>query len=76
MGALCALNGLNDWNTRLIDYFALVLGHGLLAIALLRLAMSEELDETDPVIEPEEAAEEQAVERDHRSRRGKRRARR
>lgn len=33
----------------MIDYFALALGHGLLAIALLRLVMREGLDE-DPLI--------------------------
>ncbi|MFM7348886.1 MAG: hypothetical protein ACKO01_05290, partial [Erythrobacter sp.] len=34
----------------MIDYFALALGHGLLAIALLRLVMRRGLDE-DPLIE-------------------------
>lgn len=34
----------------MIDYFALALGHGLLAIALLRLVLREELD-VDPLIE-------------------------
>lgn len=34
----------------MIDYFALALGHGLLAIALLRLMMRAGLDE-DPLIE-------------------------
>ncbi len=33
----------------MIDYFALALGHGLLAIALLRLMLREGLDE-DPLI--------------------------
>lgn len=33
----------------MIDYFALALGHGLLAIALLRLVMRRSLDE-DPLI--------------------------
>ncbi len=33
----------------MIDYFALALGHGLLAIALLRLLMREGLDD-DPLI--------------------------
>ncbi len=33
----------------MIDYLALALGHGLLAIALLRLVMREGLDE-DPLI--------------------------
>ncbi|MFU7526930.1 hypothetical protein [Qipengyuania sp. ASV99] len=33
----------------MIDYFALALGHGLLAIALLRLVMSGHLD-VDPLI--------------------------
>lgn len=33
----------------MIDYFALALGHGLLAIALLRLVMKPGLDE-DPLI--------------------------
>ncbi len=33
----------------MIDYFALALGHGLLAIALLRLVMRAGLDE-DPLI--------------------------
>ena len=33
----------------MIDYFALALGHGLLAIALLRLMMREGLD-SDPLI--------------------------
>lgn len=33
----------------MIDYFALALGHGLLAIALLRLVMREGLDD-DPLI--------------------------
>ncbi|AOL93526.1 hypothetical protein [Porphyrobacter sp. LM 6] len=34
----------------MIDYFALALGHGLLAIALLRLVMRDALD-TDPLLE-------------------------
>ncbi len=34
----------------MIDYFALALGHGLLAIVFLRLAQRDELD-IDPVIE-------------------------
>ncbi|WDA40915.1 hypothetical protein [Erythrobacter sp. BLCC-B19] len=34
----------------MIDYFALALGHGLLAIALLRLMLREGLDR-DPLIE-------------------------
>lgn len=34
----------------MIDYFSLALGHGLLAIALLRLVMREELD-VDPHIQ-------------------------
>ena len=34
----------------MIDYFALALGHGLLAIALLRLVMRAGLD-VDPLIE-------------------------
>lgn len=34
----------------MIDYFALALGHGLLAIVFLRLTQRDELD-TDPVIE-------------------------
>ena len=34
----------------MIDYFALALGHGLLAIALLRLVLREGLD-ADPLIE-------------------------
>ena len=38
----------------MIDYFALALGHGLLAIALLRLVMRAGLD-TDPLIEEIEA---------------------
>jgi hypothetical protein len=33
----------------MIDYFALALGHGLLAIALLRLVLREGLD-SDPLI--------------------------
>jgi len=33
----------------MIDYFSLALGHGLLAIALLRLVMRENLD-VDPLI--------------------------
>ncbi len=33
----------------MIDYFALALGHGLLAIALLRLVMRDGLD-ADPLI--------------------------
>ncbi len=33
----------------MIDYFALALGHGLLALALLRLVLREDLD-ADPVI--------------------------
>lgn len=33
----------------MIDYFALALGHGLLAIALLRLVMRDGLD-SDPLI--------------------------
>ena len=33
----------------MIDYFALALGHGLLAIALLRLVVREGLDD-DPLI--------------------------
>ena len=33
----------------MIDYFALALGHGLLALALLRLVMREDLD-VDPVL--------------------------
>lgn len=33
----------------MIDHFALALGHGLMAVALLRLAMHTGLD-TDPVI--------------------------
>jgi len=33
----------------MIDYFALALGHGLLAIALLRLVVKQGLDE-DPLI--------------------------
>lgn len=34
----------------MIDYFALALGHGLLAVALLRLMLREGLD-ADPLIE-------------------------
>lgn len=34
----------------MIDYFALALGHGLLAIALLRLVLRDGLD-ADPLIE-------------------------
>lgn len=34
----------------MIDYFALALGHGLLAIALLRLVMRDGLD-SDPLID-------------------------
>jgi hypothetical protein len=34
----------------MIDYFALALGHGLIAVALLRLVLREGLD-TDPLIE-------------------------
>lgn len=34
----------------MIDYFSLALGHGLLAIALLRLVMRDELD-VDPHIQ-------------------------
>jgi len=34
----------------MIDYFALALGHGLLAIALLRLVMRDAID-TDPLLE-------------------------
>jgi hypothetical protein len=33
----------------MIDYFALALGHGLLALALLRLALREDVD-SDPLI--------------------------
>ncbi|MEE4201513.1 hypothetical protein [Erythrobacter sp.] len=33
----------------MIDYFALALGHGLLALALLRLAMWRQLDD-DPAL--------------------------
>ena len=33
----------------MIDYFALALGHGLLAIALLRLVLRDDLD-SDPLI--------------------------
>lgn len=34
----------------MIDYFALALGHGLMAIALLRLVLREDCD-SDPLIE-------------------------
>ncbi|WP_324073550.1 MAG: hypothetical protein RSE14_10805 [Erythrobacter sp.] len=34
----------------MIDYFALALGHGLMAIALLRLVLREDCD-ADPLIE-------------------------
>lgn len=34
----------------MIDYLSLAIGHGLLAIALLRIVMREDLD-TDPAIE-------------------------
>lgn len=34
----------------MIDYFALAIGHGLLAIALLRLVMRDGLD-SDPLID-------------------------
>lgn len=34
----------------MIDYFALALGHGLIAVALLRLVLREGLD-ADPLIE-------------------------
>ena len=34
----------------MIDYFALALGHGLLALVMLRLLQRDELD-VDPVIE-------------------------
>jgi hypothetical protein len=47
----------------MIDYFALALGHGLLAIALLRLVMREGLDD-DPLIraiEDETAANRKAT---------------
>ncbi|MEQ5787774.1 hypothetical protein J3454_07720 [Erythrobacter sp. NFXS35] len=33
----------------MIDYFALALGHGLMAIALLRLVMRQDLDD-DPLL--------------------------
>lgn len=33
----------------MIDYFALALGHGLMAIALLRLVLREDLD-VDPLL--------------------------
>ncbi len=39
----------------MIDYFALALGHGLIAIALLRLVLRDGLD-GDPLIEQIEAA--------------------
>lgn len=42
--------GLRRKIDRMIDYFALALGHGLLAIAFLRLVQRDELD-VDPVIE-------------------------
>jgi hypothetical protein len=38
----------------MIDYFALVLGHGLLALALLRLALREDVD-ADPLMATLEA---------------------
>ena len=47
----------------MIDYFALALGHGLLALALLRLVMREDLD-VDPVlqeIKDKEQAEREAA---------------
>lgn len=34
----------------MIDYFALALGHGLIAVAMLRLVLREGLD-SDPLIE-------------------------
>ncbi len=43
---------------RMIDYFALALGHGLLAIVLLRLVWRDDLD-VDPAITDNQAAEEQ-----------------
>ncbi len=43
---------------RMIDYFALALGHGLLAIVLLRLVWRDDLD-VDPAIADNQAAEEQ-----------------
>ncbi len=43
----------------MIDYFALALGHGLLAIALLRMVFSDDLD-VDPAITANHDAETQA----------------
>ncbi len=43
---------------RMIDYFALALGHGLLAIVLLRLVWRDDLD-VDPAIADNQVAEEQ-----------------
>ena len=34
----------------MIDYFSLALGHGLIALALLRLVMREDVD-VDPVLQ-------------------------
>ncbi len=42
----------------MIDYFALALGHGLLAIALLRLVWRDDLD-VDPAIAANQEAERQ-----------------
>lgn len=46
----------------MIDYFALALGHGLLAFAMLRLLLRKGLD-TDPLIESirDEAADQRAA---------------
>lgn len=43
----------------MIDYFALALGHGLLAVALLRLVMNDDLD-FDPTIAERQEAERKA----------------
>ena len=42
-------------NARLIDYFALALGHGLLIVAFLRLVSRDALDEEAIASEPETA---------------------
>ena len=68
MGALRAFATHVNGNRRLIDYFALVLGHGLLVVAFLRLVADDALDEEVLIAKPEEGeADEQDAPRRYRS---------
>ncbi|EAQ28710.1 hypothetical protein NAP1_13963 [Erythrobacter sp. NAP1] len=58
----------------MIDYFALALGHGLLALALLRLVLREETDVDPRLRELDEKAEAAREEGSAASRNARRRA--